>query len=89
MRSLLAQLSVDSATRICLLPSMGSKKTEKVVELRSDNGDRVLKLADVTSVRGMGAVTLSKMTGGDRTATARVVNYCNYYRSHYQQEVWK
>ena len=87
VRSLLTRLNADSVMQICLLPSMGIKRSKKIVELRSSKGDNTLKLADLTSVRGIGTVALSKMIGSDQEALARVVDYCKYYRSHYQQEV--
>ena len=87
VQSLLAQLNIDSATQICLLPSMGIKKSKRIVELRSSREGSSLKLADISSIRGIGAATLSKTTGGDQEALARVMDYSKYYRSHYQQQV--
>ena len=87
MESLLTQLNVDSATKICLLPCMGINKSKKIVELRSNKEGNTFKFADLASVRGIGAATLAKTTGGDQEALARVVDYSKYYRSHYQQQV--
>ena len=87
VESLLAQLSIDSATKTCLLPSVGIKKSKRIVEICSSKEGSALKLADLSSVHGIGAATLSRITGGDRKALARVMDYSNYYRSHYQQQV--